>query len=83
MRRPCLAFYPGGELKGDPTNWFGPNPAAVKAMLKTVGFRNVQVVYRDSLARRVSRAVKHKIRDHKLFLRHGVQQGRMVFHAWR
>ncbi len=52
-------------------------------MLKTVGFRNVQVVYRDSLARRVSRAVKHKIRDHKLFLRHGVQQGRMVFHAWR
>ena len=23
--RPLLTFYPGAELHGDPTNWFGPN----------------------------------------------------------
>src|SRR5207249_7566729 len=39
--RPVMVFYPGSELNQDPTNWWGPNPAAVEAMLKTVGFRKV------------------------------------------
>ncbi len=48
-RRPAMAFYPGDELARDGTNWCGPNPAMVEAMLKTVGFRKVQAfrgVYR-------------------------------------
>src|SRR6266545_959048 len=36
--RPAMVFYPGSELNRDPTNWWGPNPAAVEAMLKSVGF---------------------------------------------
>jgi tRNA (mo5U34)-methyltransferase len=43
--RPASAFYPDKELCGDPTNWFGPNPSMVEAMLQTVGFRKVQVHY--------------------------------------
>ena len=31
--RPAAAFYPGRELNGDPTNWWGPNQAAVCGML--------------------------------------------------
>ena len=31
--RPAAAFYPG-ELNSDPTNWWGPNQAAVQGMLK-------------------------------------------------
>lgn len=42
--RPAMAFYPGTELNGDPTNWVGPNPAAVVAMLKTVGFERVEIL---------------------------------------
>ena len=44
IRRPAIAFYPGTELNGDPTNWVGPNPAAVVAMLEMVGFRRVEIL---------------------------------------
>jgi tRNA (mo5U34)-methyltransferase len=41
--RPAMAYYPGTELGGDPTNWCGPNPAMVDAMLKTAGFQKVVI----------------------------------------
>jgi tRNA (mo5U34)-methyltransferase len=44
--RPAIAFYPDRELNNDPTNWCGPNPAAVVAMLRVVGFRDVRIVSR-------------------------------------
>ena len=40
--RPAMAFYPETELNGDGSNWCGPNPAMVEAMLKTVGFREIK-----------------------------------------
>jgi tRNA (mo5U34)-methyltransferase len=42
VARPALVFYPGASLNNDPTNFFGPNPLAVEAMLKEVGFRSVE-----------------------------------------
>lgn len=39
--RPAVAFYENDECEGDVTNWCGPNPAAVEAMLRAVGFRRV------------------------------------------
>lgn len=39
--RPAMIFYPGSELADDHTNWWGPNPACVVAMLKDVGFSTV------------------------------------------
>jgi tRNA (mo5U34)-methyltransferase len=44
VKRPAIAFYPGTELNGDPTNWVGPNPAAVVAMLHLVGFSRVEIL---------------------------------------
>jgi len=41
--RPAMAFYPEAELGEDSSNWCGPNPALVTAMLKTVGFKTVKV----------------------------------------
>ena len=35
---PLLRFYPFDECSGDPTNWFVPNPEAVRAMLRYCGF---------------------------------------------
>jgi len=40
--RPMMVFYPGKELADDPTNWWGPNPACVIAMLRDVGFARVE-----------------------------------------
>src|SRR5713101_7940530 len=41
--RPAMAFYPSDELCHDASNWCGPNPAMIEAMLKTVGFQKVLV----------------------------------------
>lgn len=42
--RPAMAFYPGNELNNDYSNWWGPNPIAVEAMLKAVGFQKVVMI---------------------------------------
>jgi len=42
--RPGMVFYPGVELAGNPTNWWGPNVQCVIEMLKTVGFSRIEHV---------------------------------------
>jgi tRNA (mo5U34)-methyltransferase len=73
LDRPVLAFYPGDECSNDHTNWFGPNRAAVEAMLKLVGFRKVEVVSQSPPvpARDVIRGAGDNV------------CGRMAFHAWK
>ena len=44
IERPAMAFYEGTEFNDDPTNWCGPNPPAVLAMLRTVGFKTAEIV---------------------------------------
>ena len=44
VARPAIAFYPGTELNGDPSNWVGPKPAAVVAMLQDVGFTRIEIL---------------------------------------
>jgi tRNA (mo5U34)-methyltransferase len=41
--RPAMVYYPGATLNNDPTNFWGPNPAAVVEMLKEVGFARIDV----------------------------------------
>jgi tRNA (mo5U34)-methyltransferase len=43
--RPAMIFYPTDEQNNDPSNWWGPNPACVEAMLRDVGFS--RIVHRD------------------------------------
>jgi tRNA (mo5U34)-methyltransferase len=79
--RPALAFYPNRELNGDPTNWWGPNPAAVAGMLRSVGFSDVrQVTPTPRALYRAMRAVYHHVRG-KSGLRSAFRQDRSVFHA--
>jgi tRNA (mo5U34)-methyltransferase len=81
-RSPAMAYYPNDELNQDPTNWWGPNPAAIDAMLRTVGFRQVRVVYQYPRALRLARAINWKTRRYGPFFR-TLRQGRIVYHAWR
>jgi tRNA (mo5U34)-methyltransferase len=81
IARPAAAFYPGRELNGDPTNWWGPNEPAVHGMLRTVGFQDVRTVTPlPSPAYRAARAVSHALRG-KNRLTAAFRQDRAVFHA--
>jgi tRNA (mo5U34)-methyltransferase len=82
-RRPAMAFYPGSEANDDPTNWWGPNPAAVQAMLRSVGFSRVEVVDPPTpLWRRPRRSLFGSLRHGEPFFGK-LWQGAIVCHAWR
>ncbi len=53
-RKPALAFYPGRELLGDDTNWFGPNPAAMTGMLRASGFSDVSLQWLSAEEKRMT-----------------------------
>ena len=73
--RPVLAFYPEDECANDPTNWFGPNRAAVEAMLRVVGFRKVELMSSTPVVRKPGEGYVRGAGKS--------QYGRMVFHAWK
>jgi tRNA (mo5U34)-methyltransferase len=83
IRRPAAAFYPGRELNGDPTNWWGPNHAAVHGMLQSVGFTRIESVTpaRPALVR-AARACAHWLKG-KNRLASAFRQDRAVFHAFK
>jgi hypothetical protein len=45
LDRPAMVFYPGSELGNDATNWWGPNPALMVALLKSFGFAKVDAAW--------------------------------------
>jgi tRNA (mo5U34)-methyltransferase len=47
--QPMMRFYPGAELVGDPTNWWGANEPCLVQMLKASGFQAVEVVGKSSM----------------------------------
>lgn len=84
-KRPVLAFYPGAELYNDPTNWWGPNPTAVEAMLTVVGFRKIQIV--QQVPYNLPRLQEPSLLERIGLKRanppaHDTEQGRLVVHAW-
>jgi tRNA (mo5U34)-methyltransferase len=83
LRRPAAAFYPDRELNNDPTNWWGPNQAAVVGMLRRVGFTRVEVITPvRSAGFRAARALKHWLTG-KNRLGPAFRQDRAVFHAYK
>jgi tRNA (mo5U34)-methyltransferase len=89
LRRPAMAFYPELELEWDPTNWWGPNPAGVEAMLRAVGFRRVEMVTPNHAVYRAARTAKRAARNLRFRVKRRlppptrVGQGRAVFHAFK
>jgi tRNA (mo5U34)-methyltransferase len=39
---PAMRYYPGAELVGDSSNWWGPNQACMEALLRTSGFSEIR-----------------------------------------
>lgn len=77
FRRPAMAFYPD-EVDGDPSNWWGPNGALLRAMLEHEGFDRIKL-FSESRARRLTRAATRRAGGRRY--RH--QWGRLVAHGWR
>jgi len=83
LSRPAAAFYPARELNDDPTNWWGPNHAAVTGMLRAAGFGRVDVMSPvRSAPFRAARAVKHWLAG-KNSIPSAFRQDRAVFHAYK
>jgi tRNA (mo5U34)-methyltransferase len=83
ISRPAAAFYPGRELNDDPTNWWAPNHAAVRGMLRSVGFSRVEVVTPERSALfRAARALYHQLKGKNRFIS-AFRQDRAVFHAYK
>jgi tRNA (mo5U34)-methyltransferase len=83
IRRPAAAFYPARELNDDPTNWWGPNHAAVEGMLRAVGFTRAQALTPErSAPYRAARAVWHAMKGKNQLLP-AYRQDRAVFHAFK
>jgi len=70
IKTPAIAFYPASECANDPSNWCGPNQAAVEGMLRHAGFRTIKAFPMTP--------VYYPVTGRKLG-----QYGRMVFHASR
>jgi tRNA (mo5U34)-methyltransferase len=45
IRRPAMILYPGAELDNDESNWWGPNPACMVALLRQCGFAKVDAAW--------------------------------------
>lgn len=82
-KRPVMVFYPEKELNSDPTNWWGPNPACVEAMLRTVGFREVRKVSQYHHVLRMAAAAAFRKAKRNTPLLWTLQQNRVTFHASR
>jgi tRNA (mo5U34)-methyltransferase len=79
IRRPAAAFYPGSELYGDATNWWGPNIHALLGMLRDVGFADARLVHVTPRRQRLSNAVGSRLVRGRP--RHRYAHGRAVVHA--
>ena len=81
-RKPAAAaFYPGDELYGDATNWWGPNLPALLGMLHAVGFSSCDVVHVTPPVQRIRNAFGSRVRPGRK--RHSYRHGRAVVHARR
>ena len=82
-RRAAMAFYAGSELGQDATNWCGPNPAAVVGMLRTAGFRRIEIIsgVRPLYFRYAKAAYLTWKRGFQFWSM--VRTDRIVVHAWK
>jgi tRNA (mo5U34)-methyltransferase len=65
---PAMAFYPGTELAGDPTNWWAPNRPALEGLLKVVGFP--KVVFTPNPTAPGVRGIFHAFKSEALYREH-------------
>lgn len=76
LRRPAVALFAPGALRGDASTFCAPNIPALKLMLRDAGFCSVKIVSRTPLWRRLASACRGRNVSR-------IQQGRCALHACR
>jgi tRNA (mo5U34)-methyltransferase len=56
--RPAMVFFPGAELNNDASNWWGPNVACIRALLRQFGFPHIEVTDGSDAWRKVFHAFR-------------------------
>jgi tRNA (mo5U34)-methyltransferase len=79
LRRPAMAYYPGSEVDGDESTYWGPNGALLTSRLRELDFARVEVCHGESLPFRVARSLRRRARGSRF----RVSQGRLTIHASR
>lgn len=54
--KPAMVFFPGAELGGDASNWWGPSCACIIELLKMMGFARIETSPGSDSLRQVFRA---------------------------
>jgi tRNA (mo5U34)-methyltransferase len=67
LDRPAMIFYPGTELAGDSSNWWGPNIACVAGLLRWAGF---PTVFFQPHPHSLGRGIFHAFRSPELVARY-------------
>lgn len=81
---PVAAFYPRDSLKGDPSNWWGPNIRGVVEMLKAAGFSRVEVIWKRPFLVRLAHWPVTLVRWRRYYgPLTALNRGRAMFHAYR
>ncbi len=87
-RKPSMVYYPKNSMNNDDTNYWAPNVAALKGMLRDLGFSHFEITYpkkawlRYALPIRILSAIKGIFEKRGGFFQ-TVNQGRMTIHARR
>jgi tRNA (mo5U34)-methyltransferase len=73
--------YPDRELNEDDTNWYAYNVRALKGLLRRAGFKEITIVYRTSLLRRIGRVARALLQNRSLKALSTFRSRRVVIHA--
>jgi len=68
---PLMRFYEGRSLNDDPTNFWAPNRACLKAMLREIGFKKIVINWHP--------CVRPSWRRPEFYWK----RSRVILHAWR
>lgn len=79
---PMMSFNYNKEVFEDHTNYWFPNPKGMEALLKTVGFKEVKMVYKSNIVWRAGRAYLNR-GNSKLSFMNRTKMIRAVFHAFK
>lgn len=81
--QPLAEFYPASELNGDPSNWWGPNIAALVGLCEAAGFSRVVVKKGPQRLGPIKSLAKHIAATLRIPWGTRARHYRAIVHAWK
>ncbi|MHB1617627.1 MAG: hypothetical protein ACYCUX_10235, partial [Metallibacterium sp.] len=81
--QPLAEFYSASELNGDPSNWWGPNLAALVGLCKAAGFSRVVVKKGPPRSGLIMSIARHIAATFRMPWGTRARHYRAIVHAWK